>query len=247
MKEQIIEALKKELGFAPGVEEIEIRSDNKDESVARINGFYYDYDKYRKRLIFRSMAIKDTVDYVIRTVIDDYHSEIDVRAMAETKEVQDLIEKYQFSDEFYNNYEFRCDLTGLLVDKLDYQRELRKRLRRLLTEEEKESGYSVCVFAGCKIYYDVLDQKTFSDVLKESNIDFEENDLDLGLIYEFASNSYQKEYIFKYNDNTKYAYEFVVGRGDTFESILYISDERLSKRLVNYLDYANNQLKIEWI
>lgn len=243
MKEKIIEALKKELGFGPSVEEIEIRSDNKDETVARIKGFYYDYDKYRKRLIFRSMAIKDTIDYVIRTVIDDYHSEIDVRAMAETKEVQDLIEKYQFSDEFYNSYEFRCDLTGLLVDKLDEQIELRKQLK----EEKNDSKYGVCIFAGCKIYYDVLDQKTFSDVLKENNIDFEETDLDLGLVYAFASNSYQKEYIFKYNDKITYAYEFVVGRGDTFESILYFSDERLSKRLVNDLDYANNQLKIEWI
>lgn len=243
MKEQFRELLKNELGFAPSTEEIEIRSDNKDEAVARINGFYYDYDKYRKKLTFRNMVIRDTTEYVVRSVIDDYHSEIDVRAMAETNEVQELIKKYQFSDEFYNNYEFKCDLTGLLVDKLDEQIELRKQLK----EEKNDSKYGVCIFAGCKIYYDVLDQRTFGDVLQKQNIVFEENDLDLGLVYAFSSNSYQKEYIYKYNDKTKYAYEFVIGRGDTFESILYISDERLSKKLINYLDYANNQLKIEWI
>lgn len=107
-------------------------------------------------------------------------------------------------------------------------------------------GYGICTYKGleikCKTYFGV----TFEDVLNKNNIKFEANDLDLGIIYAFSSCSYEKEYSYTRDGKTTYAYEFVVGAGDDFETTVYSCDTRLTKEFLIELDSLNSQNKIEW-
>ncbi|MFQ6791985.1 MAG: hypothetical protein ACLRT4_04265 [Thomasclavelia sp.] len=110
----------------------------------------------------------------------------------------------------------------------------------------EKRGYGICTYKGleikCKTYFGI----TFEEVLNKNNIEFEANDLDLGIMYAWASTSCEKEYIYNRNGKDTYAYEFIVGAGDDFEATVYRCDTRLSKESLIELDSLNSQNKIEW-
>lgn len=243
MKELLREMFKKELGFAPDADEIKIKSDKKIAAVAEINGHYYDYYKATKQLNFRDKVINDTIEKVIETFVWDKYNKKEIEYIVKyDEELQKLIKQYRCSNELYDT-NFRSEFSFALQEKLEDNKELKEKIKK---ESSKSNDYATCIFAGTEIKSKTYFGVTFEDVLNKNNIKYKANDLDLGIVYALASGNSEREYIYDRNGKTVYAYEFVVGTGDDFESTVYRCDTRLTKEFLIEFDYLNSQNEIEW-
>lgn len=246
MKEELRKIFKSELGFAPGADEVNIKSDTKAAVVAEINGHYYDYYKANKHLSFRDRMISDAIEKVVETFVWNRNEKKEVEQIIKyDEELQNFIRKHQFSDEIYNPYDFRSELSFILEKKIEDNKNLKKQVKEA-AEKDVNKNYDICIFAGNEIKCKTYIGRSFEEVLNNNNIEFEANDLDLGIIYAWASTSCEKEYIYNRNGKDTYAYEFVVGAGDDFEATVYRCDTRLTKEFLIEFDHLNSQNKIEW-
>lgn len=101
------------------IDEVNIKSDTKAAVVAEINGHYYDYYKANKHLSFRDRMISDAIEKVVETFVWNRNEKKEVEQIIKyDEELQNFIRKHQFSDEIYNPYDFRSELSFILEKKL---------------------------------------------------------------------------------------------------------------------------------
>ena len=132
----------------------------------------------------------------------------------------------------------------ILDKKIEDNKDLKKQVKEA-AEKDVNKNYDICIFAGIQIksknYYGIC----FADILKKRDIEFKTNDLDLGIIYPWASSNCEREYICK-DGKAKYVYEFIVSAGDDYQSTVYFCNKRLSKEFLTEFDYLNSINAIEW-
>ena len=245
MKEDLRKIIKSELGFAPDADEVNIKSDTKAAVVAEINGHYYDYYKANKHLSFRDRMISDAIEKVVETFVWNRNEKKEVEQIIRyDEELQNFIRKHQFRDEVYDPYDFRSEFSFILDKKIEDNKDLKKQVKEA-AEKDVNKNYDICIFAGIQIksknYYGIC----FADILKKRDIEFKTNDLDLGIIYPWASSNCEREYICK-DGKAKYVYEFIVSAGDDYQSTVYFCNKRLSKEFLTEFDYLNSINAIEW-
>lgn len=246
MKKIIREIFKSELGFAPDANEINIKSNTKIATVAEVNGHYYDYYKKNNHLSYRDRVLKNICSEVIETFVWNGELKKEIKYIIKyDEELQDFIKQYRFSDETFDK-NFRSEFSFILDEKIEENKDLKKQLKEE-AEKNINKNYDICVFARIKIKSKDFYGLSFADILKKNGIEFETNDLDLGIIYAWASSSQEKEYIYDNDGKTAYVYEFIVGNGDDYQSTIYSCDERLSKDFLFDFDYLNSQNKINWL
>ncbi|WRK55535.1 hypothetical protein SD457_12590 [Coprobacillaceae bacterium CR2/5/TPMF4] len=133
MKEDLRKIFKSELGFAPGADEVSIKSDTKAAVVAEINGHYYDYYKANKHLSFRDRMISDAIEKVVETFVWNRNEKKEVEQIIKyDEELQNFIRKHQFRDEVYNPYDFRSEFSFILDKKIEDNKDLKNMLKKLL-------------------------------------------------------------------------------------------------------------------
>ena len=118
-KKQIQEFFKNDLGFAPSLDEIEIKNDDDIATVVVINGHYYDYYKQPYvNLIYRQKQIEKDVQDVVNAFAMSGYERADIERILKQEDVQRFIEQHQCRNERYGS-DFKCDLSFAIEDIVD--------------------------------------------------------------------------------------------------------------------------------